>query len=188
MILAQLKIGEGQAACGNVHWRKVCLRYLTDDKIWRRNRLKLNECLLKSLQNWVTEETGKWQKLRGLPCYEEIVFWAVVNSSKNRSDVRGGQFYTALTKMVGQGGGLEDLARWLDKISTSSFQKVHTHLAVKFPSRNFNELNSTLCWWVLGRIKRLINSYDKSKLICLKMMITPGPASHSGSVCGGPNT
>jgi len=47
-----------------------------------------------------------------------------VNSSKNRSDVRGGQFYTALTKMVGQGGGLEDLARWLDKISTSSFQKV----------------------------------------------------------------
>ena len=58
----------------------------------------------------------------------------MVNSSKNRSDVRGGQSYSALTKMVGQGGGLEDLARWLDKISTSSFQKVHTHLAVKFSS------------------------------------------------------
>ena len=25
---------------GNVHWRKVCLRYLTDVKIWRRNSLK----------------------------------------------------------------------------------------------------------------------------------------------------
>ena len=30
----------------------------------------------------------------------------------------------AVKKMVGQGGGLEDLARWLDKISTSPFQQV----------------------------------------------------------------
>ena len=55
----------------------------------------------------------------------------MANSSKNSTDVRGGQLDTALTKMVGQGGGLEDLARWLDKISTSSFQKVDTNLGSK---------------------------------------------------------
>ena len=53
------------------------------------------------------------------------------NSSKNSTDVRGGQLYTALKKMVGQGGELEDLVRWLDKISTSSFQKVHSNLGSK---------------------------------------------------------